>query len=165
MVVVGLLFLLGTLLQVNMWALIWPLALIVLGGWLLMRPRTAAPGTNADFRFLGEIRRTGAWQVAPEDLTAFIGDIDLDFRQAVAPEGETRLHLSGFIGDVHITIPAGFGLKVVSSAFVTDIRFMGQKHEGFLAPVEFSTPGYATAERKVLMETTWFVGDIKIREG
>jgi len=164
-IVVGLLLLAGNLLNINVWALIWPLGLILLGGWLLLRPRQAAPGTAVDFRFLGEIRRNGAWQVLPEELTAFIGDIDLDFRQAIVPVGETRLHVSGFIGDVHVTIPAGFGLRVTSSAFVTDVRFMGQKHEGFLSPVDFMTPGYAAAERKVLLETAWFVGDMKIREG
>jgi predicted membrane protein len=164
-IVVGLMLLAGNLLNINVWELIWPLGLIVLGGWLLLRPHRAATGANVDFRFLGEIRRNGAWQVTPEEMTAFVGDIDLDFRQAVVPVGETKLHLSGFIGDVHVTIPAGFGLRVVSSAFVTDVQFMGQKHEGFLSPVEFSTPSYAAAERKVLLETAWFVGDMRIKEG
>ncbi len=115
LVVVGLLFLLGNWLNINVWALIWPLALIVVGGWILLRPRAVAPGTNVDFRFLGEIKRGGAWQVAPEEMTAFVGDIDLDFRQAVVPVGETRLHLSGFVGDVHVTVPAGRGLRVPSA--------------------------------------------------
>jgi len=44
-----------------------------------------------------------------------------------------------------------------------DIKFMGQKHEGFLTPVEFTNPEFASAERKILLETAWFVGDIKIK--
>jgi predicted membrane protein len=164
LIAVGLLFLAGNLFNFNVWAVAWPLVLIGLGGWLLLRPRMVTPGTNVDFRFLGEIKRRGAWQVAPEDMTVFVGDIDLDFTQAIIPAGQTRLHISGFVGDVDVIIPKDVGIRVVSSAFVTDIKFMGQKHEGFLSPVEFANPAYATAERKVLLETAWFVGDIKIKE-
>jgi hypothetical protein len=164
LVVVGLLFLLGNLLGVDVWTLIWPLALIALGGWLLLRPRRSLPGGTSNFLFLGEFKRNGAWQVTPEEMSFFVGDIILDFSQAVIPPGETHMHLSGFVGDVHVIVPAMVGLRVASSGFITDVQFMGQKHEGFLTPVEFANPAYATAERKVLLETAWFVGDIKVRE-
>ena len=163
LVLVGLMFLAGSIFNFNAWAVCWPAGLVVLGLWLLLRPRTLTPGTNVDFRFLGEVKRRGAWQVKPEDITLFIGDIDMDFTSAIIPPGETRLHLSGFIGDVDIILPAGVAFKAASSAFVSDINFNGQKYEGFLTPVEFSSPDYAVAERKIFLEATWFVGDIKIR--
>lgn len=163
LILVGLIFLAGNIFNFNPWEIGWPLILIVVGGWLLLRPRMVTPGANVDFHFLGEIKRRGAWQVAPEEITTFVGDIDLDFSQAIIPPGQTRLHISGFVGDVDVIVPAGVGIRVTSSAFVTDIKFMGQKHEGFLIPVEFTNPEFASAERKILLETAWFVGDIKIK--
>jgi predicted membrane protein len=163
LVLVGLMFLAGSIFNFNAWVVCWPVGLIGVGLWLLLRPRMVTPGTNVDFHFLGEVRRRGAWQVKPEDLTLFIGDIDLDFTGAIVPAGETRLHISGFIGDVDIILPAGVAIKATSSAFVSDINYYGQKHEGFLTPVEFSSPDYSAAERKIFLEATWFVGDIKIR--
>ena len=164
LVVIGALFLVGNLFHVDAWSLFWPLALVALGGWLLLRPRISPSGAPVNFMFLGEFRRTGAWQAAAEDMAFFIGDIVLDFTQAVVAPGETRIHVSGFIGDVHVVVPAWMGLRVSSSAFVTDINYAGQKREGFLSPVEFTTANYASIDRKVYLDTAWFVGDIKIRQ-
>jgi len=165
LVLIGLIFLAGNLFNFNPWAVCWPVVLIVLGVWVLLRPRLASPGTNVDFHFLGEIKRYGAFTLAPEDLSTFIGDIDYDLSQATIQPGETRLQMTAFIGDVDMYIPPQIGCRVISNGFVSDVKLFGQRRSSFLTPVDIASPNYATAERKIFLELSCFVGDVTIKGG
>jgi hypothetical protein len=70
LVFAGVLFLAGTVFNINMWAFCWPLGLIMLGVWLIARPQMAGPDTRFMQQFIGEIRREGAWQVEDRPETA-----------------------------------------------------------------------------------------------
>jgi predicted membrane protein len=165
LVLIGLIFLAGNIFNFNAWAFCWPAVLIVLGVWVLLRPRLALPGTNVDFHFIGDINRSGAFTLVPEDLSTFIGDIDYDLSQATIQPGETRLQMTGFIGDVDIYVPAGVGFRVVCNGFVSEVKLFGQKRSSFLTPVDFASSNFATAERKIFLEMSWFIGDITIKGG
>lgn len=159
MVVAGVFFLLGNLFKFDAWQVIWPLALVGLGVWFLFRPRFTAP----NLIFVGDIKRGGAWQVTAEEFVTFVSDIDLDLTQALIPIGETTVTCSGFVGDVTIIVPPGVGLKVTSSAFITDVAFLGVKTSNFISAPSQATPGYDNAERKVHLQARYFVGDIKVK--
>lgn len=161
MIAAGALFIVGNLLQFDPWQLFWPLALIGLGVWFLVRPR--GPATN--FHFIGDIKRGGTWQVTNDEFTTFVSDINLDLTQAQIPAGETVLICSGFVGDVTLIAPAGLGVRVTATAFVTELNFFGSKMTTFLNPITQSTPEYDSAERKISLQTRYFVGDVKIKAG
>ena len=165
MVAAGVFFLLGNLLQFDPWPLFGPLALIALGVWLLFKPRMTAAGAPSNVLFIGDIKRSGVWQVVGEEFIAFISDIDLDLTQAQVLPGETVVVCSGFIGDVTIITPPGLGIKVSSTAFVTELNFLGSKTTSFLNPTAQATPDYATVERKVHIQARYFIGDVKIKAG
>jgi lia operon protein LiaF len=138
------------------------LGLISLGIFLVVRPRFAPAGTNIEFKLIGDIRRMGSWQVSDEEIWIGIGDLDLDMTQADIPAGETRLRIYGLIGDVDIRLPAGAEVAISSMAFVTDAKIRGEKREQFLTPLQWSSPGYEIAERRVLIETLFFINDLKM---
>lgn len=163
LIVVGILFLAGNLLNINVWALCWPLGLIVLGVFLVVRPRFAPAGAHVEMKLIGDIQREGPWQVSDEEIWIGIGDLDLDMTQADIPAGETRLRVYGLIGDVDVRLPAGAEVAVSSMAFVTDAKIRGEKREQFLTPLHWSSPGYQTAERRVSIETMFFINDMKVR--
>lgn len=158
----GLLFLIGTVFNINVWAFCWPIGLILLGVWILLRPQLS-PGTQVRVTPLGNVRRDGAWRVANEEHWIFVGDVDLDLTRADIPAGESTLRFFGFVNDITLIVPQGIGIAVSSTAFVTDSNVLGQKEETFVMPYAFTSDDYAAAERKVRLETMCFVASIKVR--
>ena len=164
-VVIGLMFLIGAIFDVDVGAFCWPVGLIALGVWLLLRPRLVGPDTAVRLILLGDVRRYGDWQVSDEEIWIGVGDVRLDLSGADIPPGETTIRVFGFVGDVRLVVPEDVGLSVSSMAAVTDARIFGQKREGIFFPVHFTSEDYETAERKIRLETVRFVVDLRIRRG
>jgi len=160
----GVLFLLGTLLDINIWAIVWSAGLIALGVVLLLRPRMARAGTRVDITLIGDTRHTGIWQAGPEEVWSGIGDVHMDYSQASLPEVETTLRVFSLIGDVNLILPAGVGLSVVASGIFCELKHWGEKQEGFLSPLTYTNPEYATASRRVRVETVGLITEVSIRQ-
>lgn len=160
----GLVSLISTLFDVNAGAFCLPIALIALGVWLLVRPRVLGPGTGLRVLLLGDLRRSGAWQVASEEIWVGVGDVRLDMTQADIPAGETVLYVLGFIGDVKLRLPPGVGVAVSSAAAVNHARILGQRYETFFDTLHFAGEGYETAARRIRLEVTAFVADLRIEQ-
>jgi lia operon protein LiaF len=163
LVLVGLLLTLGSVLRVSVAVFVWPLAFILLGVWFIVRPRSAPGGRAVTMKILGDVKRRGQWAVADEEIWLLIGDIDLDLSQAQVPPGETRLSAYGFVGDVELTVPEDVGLRIRSTAFVSDSKVLGGKEESFIAPYRYITPGYDTMPRRLSLDTVHFVCDLRVR--
>ncbi len=163
LIILGLMFLLGNLLDINMWAICWPVGLILLGVWLILRPQTIGSNMAIQQKLLGDIHRSGAWQVTNEEFWIGVGDVDLDMLNADIPDGETKLRVFGFVGDVEMLMPSNVGISVNCMGVITDVKIMGKEQTTFLSPFHLVSDDYMTAERKVLIETSFFVGEIKIR--
>ena len=146
---------------------LWPLLLIALGVYILLRQskRANAPdvrGANVD-RILGDIRLGGpGWQAQDNDIFALIGDVDVDLRQSVIPDGETKIHIRTLIGDVDVIVPTDVAVLAGASVAVGDVRVLDQRREGVFLDVSRSTPDYATATRKVHVEVDMIIGDAMI---
>ena len=149
----------------NAWLFCWPVGLIVLGVWFLLRPATSLPDAVGSFRLIGEYHRAGPWKVVNEEIGQFIGDIHLDLTQAEMAPGETQLRINGFVGDIHLVIPAGVGVSLSGVGFISSINFLGQQHEFIFTPVQIATPDYTSAERRLRLETNFFIADLSIRQG
>lgn len=164
LVLVGSIFLLGNLLDVDVWKFCWPTAIILLGVWLLFRPRLVGPDTRVRQRILGDIRRYGSWQVADEEIWIGIGDVKLDMTEADIPLGETCIRVFGFVGDVDLRVPQDVGVRLSSRAFVSEIEALGQKRDNFAGVFILLSENYDTAERKIRLETSFFVNDVDVRQ-
>jgi hypothetical protein len=162
LIVLGVVLLIGNLLDINVWALCFPIALMLLGIWVLFRPRLIDSRSAVRQKLLGDIRRRGSWDVTDEEFWVGVGDIKLDMTEAEIPPGETTIRVWSFVGPVRLSLPEGVGVSVSSTAFVTDARFLGRKREGILTPVRLSSDDYENAERKIRLETTSVVGDIRV---
>jgi predicted membrane protein len=159
----GMLFLATTLFNINAWAFCWPLGFILLGVWLIARPQMAGPDTRFVQQFIGDIKRDGAWQVEDTEFWSFIGDVDMDMTLAQFAAGETTMRLYSFIGDVRIYLPADVGITVTCSAFINDVKILDEKQEGFLHTVSATSSDYETAEHRLRLEVSSFIGDVKVR--
>jgi lia operon protein LiaF len=162
-ILLGVMFLIGNIFKIDIGALCFPTGLILLGAWLLLRPRLTGTKLPVNLILLGDYRKRGAWQVDTEEIWTGIGDVDLDYSQAEIPAGETQLRCFGFIGDIKLRVPAGVGVSVSAIGFITDLNFFGKKSSNFFNPISLSTEGYETAERKIHLETGYFIEGVKIK--
>jgi len=163
-IVLGLTALVSTLTGYDFGAICFPLGLILLGVWVLWRPRMVSGERETHFQFLGDVKRTDNYALHNEEIWSFIGDIDIDLSRAQVAVGETSLRAYNFIGDVEVDVPTGVGLMLVADGFLTSIKWMGAKEDNFLTGAQHATPSYEQAERKVRLEVTSFIGDIKVRQ-
>jgi lia operon protein LiaF len=164
LIAAGVLFLVSSLFDINIGAWCWPIGLILLGIFLFLRPRMLAAGTGSSAVFIGDTDRAGQWTVRPEEMWYFIADTDLDFTKADVPPGETILRLIGFIGEVNLTVPVDVGLTVRSSAFVTSLKEAGLPEEDTVfGTADWQSPDFKATERRVGVEITSFISEIKIR--
>ena len=160
---VGLVFLIGAVFHIDVGDFCFPVGLILLGVFLLLRPYLLGPDEPVQLKLLGDVRRHGDWQVADEEIWIGVGDVRLDMTEADIPVGETQIRVFGFVGDVRLTVPEGVGVSVSSTSFVTSARVLGQKRDSFLSSIHFASDDYEMAERKVRLEVSYFVGDIRVR--
>jgi len=156
-------FLIGAVFDIDVGAFCLPLGLIASGVLLLLRPQLVGPDTEFRLKLLGDVHRYGAWEVADEEIWIGVGDVRLDMTSADIPVGETRFRVFGFVGDVKVLVPEGVGVAVSSMSFVMDARVLGQRRDGFLTPLHFASDNYETAERKVQLETNFFVGNLRVK--
>lgn len=163
-VLAGVVLLIANIFNIDLGILCWPMAFILLGVFLIYRPKMVEPGTEMTQKFLGEVQRSGLWQVVDEEFWYFVGDIELDMVNADIPYGETKIRAIGFVGDIDIYVPGDVGVAVDSTAFVSEVGMPDSKEENFLTPVHMRTNDYKLAEKKILLQTTCFVGDIKVRQ-
>ena len=54
-ILVGVLFLIGNVFDVDVWALCWPIGLILLGVWVLLRPQLVRSDTAVRQKLIGDI--------------------------------------------------------------------------------------------------------------
>lgn len=162
-IVIGLLFLISALTGFNVGSLICPAALIVIGVALIVRTRRVEPETDFSVKAIGDFRRPDGETLKSQEIWVGIADVDFSPAEADIPAGETRLRLLGFVGDINLRIPEGVGLSIASLAFVTEAKILGDKTSNVVTPFEYTSAGYAEAERKIRLEATFFVADLSVR--
>lgn len=159
----GLAALLATVFKINIWALCWGIGLILLGVLILLRPRLATPGSQAKFRFIANINRSGDWQVRNEEMWTFVSDGKFDFTSADLPAGETKIRIVAFVNDSVLIIPEDVGISISLTSFYNEVKFLSDREDSFVTPILQTSEGYDLAERKILLETICFVSEVKVK--
>jgi predicted membrane protein len=165
LVVLGLLGVLGATLRIHWGAIFWPLVLIGLGAWMILRPRMVPEGVTVSQRVLGDIRRDGAWQVVPEEFSMVLGDVKLDMTQASIPDGETALEVFHVLGDTKLKLPEGVGLRLHVNVLIADVKVFGEKREGFATPITVVSEGYESAQKRLALRVNSLLGDVRVERG
>lgn len=160
----GLLLLVGAIFSIDVWGYLWPLIFIGLGILLLTRVQSSHEGYGESYiHLLGDVRRTGAWQVRDQEIWCLVGDVRLDLTEAETPPGETTLRLQGLVNGITVILPEDVALAVTSTAFVTEVKMLGYKQDYIFTPYTTETDNYREADRKVRLELLYVVADLKVR--
>ncbi|TJY41171.1 hypothetical protein E5161_15130 [Cohnella pontilimi] len=123
------------------------------------------PNRQAHSRFIGDVYiGQDYWELRPMSISHFIGDTTLDLTKAQIPLGETRIYVSGFIGDVKVFVPndLGVGIQVVSSSLIGDVKVLDHKRGGFFNQMTVETPSYSDTDKRIVLIASSFIGDVRV---
>lgn len=160
----GVLFLFSTLFDIGIGAFCWPMLLILIGVWWIVRPQLVSSDRAVTMHLFGDVDREGVWPVRNEEFWTIFGDIDLDMTRADLPPGETRLHFYSVFGDFEMRVPAGVGVAVSASGIATDVTLGDRKRSSFLGDIQLKSPGYEQAERRIKLNCLTVFGDIEVKQ-
>lgn len=143
--------------------------MLLLFGYRLYRNR----GVRQNRPLARPIRQEAAFSFAnkPEghyvlsDVNEFflLRDVEMDLSQAIIPEGETFLLLTGVAGDVRILIPAGYDYAIDASMgfgkiLIDDSNYSPVFNRRFYTASE----GYYQAKRKVRIHIVLMSGTVEV---
>ncbi|WP_141502771.1 cell wall-active antibiotics response protein LiaF [Paenibacillus luteus] len=115
--------------------------------------------------FIGDIHiGQDYWDLKPLNISHFIGDTVLDLTKAQVSPGETKINVSSFIGDVKVYVPNDYevGVQVISSAFIGDVKILGQKEGGMFTNINIQSPSYQESDKKIKLIVSTFIGDVRV---
>ncbi len=159
------------------WKIVWPAILIGIGVLKLLfgtpkfitftRGQPKADSRTKDYKYslIGEFRRgPSSWVLDDLKIHQAVGSINLDLTQAIIPEREAKLDISGFVGDANIYLPPGLPFKAQCSLSLGDITVLELNESGSSRHIEMQTPDYEAATKKVNIKVRWKIGNINIRQ-
>ncbi|MEE9203363.1 MAG: cell wall-active antibiotics response protein LiaF, partial [Dehalococcoidia bacterium] len=144
-------------------AIFWPLVLVLLGLLILWGSRRwrRVPGHLQGA--VGNIRiGEGEWDLRDMDTSIGMGELRLDLSRARIPEGETNLRVKGGMGKIQILVPAGLPISAHAEVGAGSINLLGNKADGIFRQLSFTSPSYTTAEKKVKVDMSLFMGEASI---
>ena len=160
----GVLFFIGAVFHIDIWAICCPVSLIGVGVWIILRPGIFQNG-GSKVTLIGQQRLNGDWQVQDAEYWFGVGELNLDLLHAQIPYGETVIRVNGFVNEIRITLPAEMGLAVQASGFVVENEIMGDKVSNIMMPVDYVSPNYTEADRKLRLEANGFVVNLNVNQG
>lgn len=158
------------------WKIIWPALLILIGVLKLFPGKSRiftislSPGdkrSSGEHRssFIGEFNRgPGSWVLEDMDIHHGIGSVSLDLTQAIVPDREVFIDISGYVGEASIYLPPGLPFKAECSLSLGDITVLDQNESGSGRYLKTQSFDYETATRKVNIRVHWRIGEISIRQ-
>ncbi len=168
LVVFGVLFLLHNL-QFEAYRYAWPAAIILFGIFLLYRSwrrrSTSFQCECGGFQSGGQGSPGVIGAVDGAVISHYIGDVNLDLTGTELKPGENRMTISAFIGDIRLKVPPNMPVRAICSGFFGDLDVLGQVREGVFLSHTTQTPDYDTADKKLLVTCSIFIGDIRVQRG
>ena len=163
MIVVGVLAILDRWLGISLGRVVFPLLLVALGVWVIVRPSRVAAGTRVSQQLFGDLVRRDT--VSDEDILLLLGDVKIDWLNAVWPDGSVHVRVSNLLGDVRVTVPRGVGVRVRSSALISSLRLEEQKKDTFATTIVLQTNDYEASLSRLDLEVTHLLGDVRVDRG
>lgn len=190
LIVLGGLFLLDNVRVIDVGDILhtwWPLLLVVWGLVILVRrmkvPQTAdAPSVPKMDHVFGDtneqstsdsISYSGVFgdtrvRVSSSDfkggsVSTVFGDTLIDLSPSALHDGENILKVSGVFGDMDVIAPRDAGLAVSATTVFGDLTVNEMHKEGFSSSVQYESPGYAAAPKKLRIVMSQVFGDVSVR--
>ncbi len=162
LIVMGVFSLVEAIFEVNLWHYLFPLLLVGLGLLLILRPQIAKPGIQVLMPVLGDTRMEGVWEASDLEIWSIVGTNRLDFSEALFPNGVAHVKMMGFVVEARITVPDDVGILIETASFVAELKSSEGKEERIFNSLDYQSPNYEEAEKKVHLQTVGFVTEIRV---
>lgn len=163
LILLGVFNLIELFFQFNPWRYLFPLLLVAWGVRLILRPRITGRDRIVETPLLGDVRKVGVWNVTNHEIWMLAGSTRLDFSDAFFPEGDATFRIIGFAAEAEVILPEHIGLAIESAAIISELNGFEGKQERILTGLNYQTPGFDQAEKRVTLETFSFVSEIKLK--
>ncbi len=104
------------------------------------------------------------WELEDMGVESVIGDVRIDLGQARIA-GERAIEILSWIGDVDIFVPRDLAIEADARVTVGSVTLLGEKADGFLRALSFTSPDYESADKKVRLRARVIIGDLSILRG
>ena len=186
LIVLGVLFLLDTMGVMDFGTLFrdfWPLLLVLWGVFMIFRRRPSASGPSGhdwDQAFgdvdasvsadtlhhanvFGDLTvRVTSKAFQGGEVSTVFGDMVLDLHECALADGEQRLKLHGVFGDCSIRIPANTPYALSANTVFGSLRTPDQQKGGVGSNLDYDSPGYASAGKRLRISASQVFGDIHV---
>lgn len=162
LILMGLFTLIRLFFKVDLWKFVFPVVLIGVGIFLILRANMIEKNKPLMMRLFGDIRKAGEREIKNEEYWLLAGDIQLDYASSVVPEGETEIKLFLGFGDIRLTVPDGVGVKMTCDSMISEIQSAMGKEEHIFQQSIFETPGYALMVQKLRFQTSGVVNIVRL---
>ena len=105
------------------------------------------------------------WSLEPITMYKTIGDYHIDLGKAFIPDGTTPIILSGWIGNVEILVPEDIPIRVSAEVSIGEITVLERYIDSSVgSKVEYESPSYKEAKKKIDFSISLSIGDVKIKK-
>ncbi len=172
-ILVGILALLDSLEFISFWSALgklWPLILIGLGIWLLLKRRHFYWDEKVEIKegkkyskAFGDLKIDSAG-MDPHgmDVEMGFGDLEVNLTKTNFSDRENVIHLALGFGDIKVWIPSDMKIKASASCGAGDIDVLGKTADGLGKSVDYQDEDYDSVQKKLKMFAKIGFGDIKI---
>jgi len=173
LILIGILALLDSFEFISFWSALgklWPLILIGLGIWLLLKRRYLYWDEKVEIKegkkyskAFGDLRIDAAG-MDPHgmDVEMGFGDLEVNLTKANFSDRENVIHLALGFGDIKVWMPSEIKVKVSASCGAGDIDVLGKSADGLGKSVDYLDEGYDSVQKRLKIFAKIGFGDIKI---
>ncbi|MFH1699268.1 MAG: cell wall-active antibiotics response protein LiaF [Candidatus Zixiibacteriota bacterium] len=162
LVILGTLFILDKF-HIDLFEMFWPSLIIAAGVYLIYKSTRRSTSDNVHAESFGGSKRTSlTGTIRGSNYSYFINDTDLDLTGIELQPGDNHIRVSTFIGDVRLTVPKDAAVRAHASNFIGDVFLFDKSFGGFITSCEDKTSNYDSAEKRLVINCSSFIGDIKV---
>ncbi len=102
------------------------------------------------------------WAVEPMSNHSKITDLKMDFTKAFVPDTETPVELSGWIGDIHLTLPEDLPFSLEATPSIGEVKIGGFKQANVGQGVKYKSNTFDEATRKISFNIDYHVLNLRV---
>lgn len=173
LILIGILALLDSLEFISFWSALgklWPLILIGLGIWLLLKrsyftwdEKISIKEGKKYSKAFGDLK-INASGMDPHgmDVEMGFGDLEVNLTKANFSDRDNVIHLALGFGDIKVWIPSEVKVKASASCGAGDIDILGKTADGLGRSVDYQDEDYDSVQKRLKILAKIGFGDIKI---
>lgn len=173
LILIGILALLDSLEFISFWSALgklWPLILIGLGIWLLLKrsyftwdEKISIKEGKKYSKAFGDLK-INASGMDPHgmDVEMGFGDLEVNLTKANFSDRDNVIHLALGFGDIKVWIPSEVKVKASASCGAGDIDVLGKTADGLGRSVDYQDEDYDSVQKRLKILAKIGFGDIKI---